>query len=129
MAAQFYKGDEVKFALNIDAQGFSMDDDDFEIEAVSTGGGSSIKGYKDATKASSTELVIFKKDSDSSESSSSDSSSSEESESQWFAILDTKNMAVGTIRIISTAYVPDANANDGVRTNIDVKVLGKLVNP
>ena len=36
--ATYYKGDEIKFAINLEAQGFSMDDDDFEVEVASPRG-------------------------------------------------------------------------------------------
>ena len=56
--ANYYKGDEIKFAINIEAPGFSMDDDDFDIEVKS--GNTSVKGYKDASKSQDTAVVIFK---------------------------------------------------------------------
>lgn len=133
--ADFYKGDEIKFAINIEAQGFSMDDDDFDIEVASTR--VSIKASKGDTASSSSDddnvpLVIFKEVPEtSSDSSSADSSSSEEEsqgEGQWYAIVDTSTLSTGSIRVISTAYVPDANANDGIRRQIAVATLCNLKN-
>lgn len=118
MAQQpFYKGDEIKFAISLEAPGFSMDDDDFDIEVKS--GSTSVKGYKGET---SQDLVIFK-ETDSS------SSSSEEESGTWYAIVDTKNLAVGKMRVIATAHIQDANANDGVRDSIAVSSLGQLMEP
>lgn len=105
--ATFYKGDEIKFSVNIEAAGFSMDDDDFDIEVKS--GNTSVKGYKGAQKESSSGVVIFKED------------------TGWYAIVDTATLAAGnTMRVIATAHIVDANANDGVRKNIAVQTLGQL---
>ena len=59
--AEYYKGEEIKFAINIDAPGFDMDTDDFEIEVASPR--NSVKGYKDASKTEDTAVVIFKEES------------------------------------------------------------------
>lgn len=124
--AEYYKGEEIKFAINIDAPGFDMDTDDFEIEVASKR--DSVVGYKDAAKAEDTALVIFKEESDSSDSSS-DSSSPEGGSAQWYGIVDTSALSTGELRVISKAYIPDANANDNIRVSIDVKPLATLKNP
>lgn len=126
----FYKGDEIKFAIDIKAPGFSMDDDDFEVEVKC--GSTSIKGSKAQPTLG---LRIFKETGESSssdwDSSSSDwdSSSSEEEKSEWFAIADTNELAIGTMRVVTTAFIVDAHANDGVRKDISVSTLGKLLEP
>lgn len=124
--ANYYKGDEIKFAINIEAPGFSMDDDDFDIEVKS--GNTSVKGYKDASKSQDTDVVIFKE----TETVQPETPEGEEpaepvTVNTWYAIVDTSNLAISSMRVIATAYIVDANANDGVRKNIAVQTLGKLV--
>ena len=121
----YYKGDEIKFAINIEVPGFSMDDDDFDIEVKS--GNTSVKGYKDASKSQDTAVVIFKE----TETVQPETPEGEEPQnpvtvSTWYAIVDTSSLALAEMRVIATAYIVDANANDGVRKNISVQKLGKL---
>lgn len=172
----FYKGDEVKFAINYKAPGFSMDDDDFEIEVKVSNTG--VKGYKNSESGSSTDIVIFKENElpetekrynisavqaggsyastilgngevwlvsttnslDNTGAGTCDAyivgdgkttaSNLELKQGDvWYAIVDTKNLPVGTMRVIVTGHIIDANANDGVRDDIAVAVLGKLVTP
>ncbi|MBQ9645324.1 MAG: hypothetical protein IJV24_03065 [Prevotella sp.] len=115
----FYKGDEVKFAINLEAPGFSMDDDDFEIEVKS--GNTSVKGYKGEQAGASSALIIFNEKVTPAQEGDPDT--------VWYAIVDTKTLAVGTMRVIATARIVDAKANDGVRDNIAVATLGKLIDP
>lgn len=110
--ATFYKGDEIKFAINLEVAGFSMDDDDFDIEVKS--GNTSLKGSKGAGSKASTDIVIFK---------------DPVTVSTWYAIVDTAKLPVGNMRVIATAHVIDANANDGVRKSIAVEKLGNLAEP
>ena len=124
----YYKGDEVMFAINLGAPGFSIDDDDFDIEVKS--GNTSVKGYKDASKSQDTAVVIFKK----TETVQPETPEGEEPQapvtvSKWYAIVDTSTLALSNMRVIATAYIVDANANDGVRKNIAVQPLGKLLEP
>lgn len=110
--ATYYRGTEIKFTINATAEGFSMDDDDFEVE-VATGRNSSVKGFKDATKTPETDVVVFK-----------------ESDA-WKAIVNTSKLSKGAMRVIVTVKIPDANANDGIRSEIavDSQHLGELVEP
>ena len=120
--AQFYKGDEIKFAINLEAPGFDMNNDDFDIEVKS--GNTSVKGYKNPPSGTTTPaLVIFKETSEPQEG---EEGEEGEATSQWYAIVDTATLATGTMRVIATAYIVDANANDGVRKNIAVQSLGQL---
>lgn len=117
--ATFYKGEEVKFAILLTAEGFDMDSDDFDIEVKSP------KNSIKASKGASTEdLVIFKENG-----SDSSSSSSSESGDTWYAIVNTsKFTATGELKVVATAYVPDTNASGNIRKQIDVKKLGDLKN-
>lgn len=129
--ANYYKGDEIKIAIDINAPGFDIDTDDFEIEVATRR--SKVTGYKNVEKQEDTAVVIFREsapsDSSDSDSSDSDSSSSENTTGQWYAIVDTSTLDAGEMRVIMKAYITDANANDGKRVNIDVKPLGTLLNP
>jgi len=124
--ANYYKGDEIKFEIKLEAPGFSMDDDDFDIEVKS--GNTSVKGYKDAPKSQDADVVIFKE----TETVQPETPEGEEPQdpvtvSTWYAIVDTSKLALASMRVIATAYIVDANANDGVRKNIAVQTLGRLV--
>lgn len=119
-----YRGEEYKFTINIEAQGFDMNTDDFDIEVKS--GNTSVKGYKDATKSQDTTVVIFKETATLPPETEGDEPTTVNT---WYAIVDTSSLAVGQMRAISTAYIVDANANDGIRKSIDVKPLDKLIDP
>lgn len=123
---KIYKGEEKKFAINLTAQGFSMDEDDFEIEVATPKG--SVKASKSAP---TNDLRIFR-DPELTDGSSPDSSggSTEEETGTWYGIIDTSKLpGTGEIKVIGTAFITDANANDGVRKEIAVTTLGTLANP
>jgi len=127
--ANYYKGDEIKFAIDITAPGFDIDTDDFEIEVATRR--SKVTGYKNVEKQEDTAVVIFRESAlpDSNSDSSSSDTSQEDGNGQWFAIVDTSTLDAGEMRVIMRAYITDANANDGKRVNVDVKPLGTLINP
>lgn len=122
--ANIYKGRELKFSIELTAEGFSMDTMDFDIEVASPR--NSVIGYKTSRSSSSDEpnpdLIIFK-DSDSS------SSDSSGDDGTWFCIVDTAKLSLGSLRVIATAHIQDANANDGIRNEIAVAPLGTLIDP
>lgn len=112
--AQILKGTEQKFAINLTAPGFSMDTDDFEIEVASPS--ESLKGYKNPPQGASTDVLIFKETVDGA--------------STWYAIVNTAAFTkTGELRVIATAHIPDANANDGIRDEVVKTSLGTLANP
>lgn len=111
-----YKGTEVKFGINLAAPGFDMDTDDFEIMIVSAA--TSVSGAK-GNPDSSSKIRIFSEPSD----------SSGESGSNWYAIAETDTLKTGALKVIAKAYIPDANAADGIRTEVAVAELGMLANP
>lgn len=125
----FYKGDEIKFAITLEAPGFDMDTDDFDIEVKSVN--TSVKGYKTPPAGTSVQgLVIFKETPEPQDGGEGEEGDGETTPAgQWYAIVDTSTLAIGTMRVVATAHIVDANANDGVRNNIDVKQLGKLLDP
>lgn len=138
--ANYYKGAEIKFKLELEAEGFDMDRDDFKVDIVS--GNTTISGDKwndrataisadDATKLA---VIVFRypelpDSSDSSASDSSGSSSSEDEEAGWYVIFNTSTLSVGDMKLVAWAYVPDGNADDLIRTDIAVTAIGRLVNP
>lgn len=116
--AQFYQGSEVKFAIDLQAQGFSMDTDDFDIEVKS--GKTSVIGHKGDTPDPSLDVVIYSETVQPEQ-------EGDEPVTIWYAIVDTAKLNPGNLNVIATAYVPDAHANDGIRKEIAVDTLGKLV--
>ena len=140
----YYKGTEIKFNIDIKAEGFDMDIDDFDVAVVS--GNTRIEGDKWNSRAAAMansdsseerqrrmELLVFRDpplpDSSDSDTDGSSSDSSEEEESHWFAIANTEYLAVGDMKVIGTCYIPDGYADDLIRRDIDVTTLGRLVNP
>jgi hypothetical protein len=117
--AKVYIGEEKKFAINLSAQGFSMDDNDFDIEVVVAG--QSEKGNK-ANSIEGSPIVIFSEDVTPQEG---------DPFKQWFGIIDTSVFdKSGESKVIATAYVPDTHADDGIRKEIAVsKELGQFVLP
>ena len=108
--ANFYSGSEVKFGIELTAQGFSMDTDDFEVQ-VTTGRGT-VNGNSTNTGTDGN-LIIYKDSSD----------------GKWYAILDTSPLGTGDVKVVATAHIPDSNAKDGIRNEIAVATLGRIVNP
>lgn len=121
-ANMFYKGEEKKFAFKIEATGFDMDTDDFELEVTSS---------KDVIAVMKTgepnehgvwaneegSLCVFYE------------TDQATSEKNWFAIVDTQFFTTtGQLNIIGTAFIVDEKAFDGVRKSIDESILGTLKN-
>ena len=88
-----YLGTELKFAITITAGGFSMQEDDFSVEFKNTSNGNSVK-------LSKSELV---------------------SDGElYLALVDTTALGAGIVRVVTTAFVPDADFDDGLRTEVNV---------
>lgn len=118
----FFKGEEIKVAINLEAPGFSMDNDDFIIEVKS--GKVIITGYKNPPEGSSTDVIIFKE----TETVPPEEEGGEETTvNKWYAIIDTKSLPAGTLTMIATAKILDTHANDGVRDSIATAQLCKLL--
>ena len=131
----FYKGEEKKFAINIEAADFDMNTDDFEIEVTNGRESFSVKKTGEPTEAGiwtnqDGSLVIFYEEE-------TVETPSEEQGGEptvtttrtWFGIIDTQYFnAAGQLTVIGTAYIVDAKAYDGVRKSIDEQVLGTLKN-
>lgn len=119
--ANYYQGDEIKFAIDIQAEGFDMTTDDFDIEVVS--GKTSIKASKGDEASQDAALVIFKEETTIQPE---DPEGEEQTITTWYAIVDTSSLPIGNMIVVSTAYIVDANANDGVRRSISTAQLGRL---
>lgn len=96
----YYRGTELKFKVELTAAGFSMASDDFEIEVKS--GRSTISMAKE-------DLI--------------------EKSGEYYAVIDTSDLPAGTLKLVATAHVPDTDADDGVRNEVAVANLCKIVNP
>lgn len=128
--ATFIIGSDIKFAIDLTAIGFSMDNDDFDITVKTSR--DTITASKDSPSPDG-KLVIFREPelSSSSDSSSSDSSSSDSStgdEGTWFAILKTEGLMKGDVYVIGTAHIPDVQASGAIRNEKAKGKLGELVN-
>lgn len=84
-------GTEIKFAVNIEAQGFSMDDDDFTLYIMK--GRNVIKEY---TKS---DLVV--------------------EDGTYLLCVDTEGIGVGSFDLAVKAQVPDGHFQDSYRTEIE----------
>lgn len=84
-------GTGLKFAVNITAEGFSMEDDDWKV--VFQCGRKSVE----ITKA---EASIGEDDT-------------------FYVNVDTSLLGAGTLSVITTAYVPDDDWEGGVRKEVD----------
>lgn len=96
----YYRGTELKFKVTVTATGFSMANDDFKVEVKS--GRSSITLEKE-------DLI--------------------EKSGEYYAVIDTNELPAGTLKLVATAYVPDSDADDGIRNEVAVTNLCQIVNP
>jgi hypothetical protein len=105
-----------------------MDTDDFDIEVVSTIGGS-LKGSKGGT---GTDVIIYGEQTETQvPSEDPQGEPTTETTTTWFVIVNTANelRPGGSLKVIATAYVPDAHADDGIRKQIATAVLDKFIEP
>lgn len=86
---EIYVGTELKYALNIEAEGFDMWEHEFEVDIVR--GQKRIHIPKDA-------MVI--------------------SDDQFFLCFDTRELGTGRVYAYVTAHVPDADFPDGIRDEV-----------
>lgn len=89
------QGDEAKYQIMIDADGFNMETDDFQIELLY-----GMMGKKLTIKKSDT---IFSVDG-------------------FFFVFQTDEM-VGRVTARCTYYIPDIDCADGLRTEVDEQLL------
>lgn len=94
--SQIFQGTELKFSLDIQIEGFSMVDDDFFI-VIRNGVGKSVTIQKSAMLLQEDEKFLF--------------------------TVDTEELGTGKYTIITTAFVPDGDFEDGLRTEVDKRTL------
>lgn len=94
-----YLGTELKYQLNITATGFSMTDDNFTVDIV--------RGPK-RIHFDKADLVS-------------------DGEGHYFVCFDSTPLGVGVASIIGTAYVPDEDFSDGLRTEVKKAELVTLL--
>lgn len=83
---------EVKFAIGVTADGFSMDEDDFTLYVM--------KGRNIVKEVPKSALVV-------------------DGDGTYLLCLDTAELGVGTFDLAVRADVPDAHFGDGLRTEIE----------
>ena len=84
-------GTEVKFAVSLEAQGFSMSDNDFTLYIMK--GRNIVKEYQKA------DMVV--------------------EDDTYLLCIDTKEIGIGTFDLAVNAQVPDRHFQDSYRTEIE----------
>lgn len=95
-----YEGQGMKFALDIASPGFSMDDDDFELEVSNESNGRKLKIAK-------TDMLV-------------------RDDGTYIFTVDTNKTGRGRLVLTTTAYVPDTDFDGGIRVEIDKKELCRV---
>ena len=98
--ATIYKGTELKFKVELTATGFSMADDEFEVE---------VKSGKTSVVLDKEDLIL--------------------NSGNYYGIVSTDNLAPGEVKFVCTAHIPDSDASDGVRNEVAVYNLCTLAKP
>ena len=86
----FYLGGDLKFLVELEAPGFDMDDDRFTV---------TLKGRKTEKVYEKADLVT-------------------DGEGKWYCCFESDDFGPGLIQVVLTAYVPDDDFEDGIRTEI-----------
>lgn len=102
MDEKYWIGTDLKFAFTIKADGFSMEDDDYDLILCC--------GTK---QVQLTKNDIVEGD----------------EEGTYFLLIDTTQFPSGTVRIVARAKVPDDDFDSGVRREVAVKDLCVLRHP
>ena len=98
-------GTVLKYKVEITAEGFSMDEDDFDIE---------IRRGKESIVLDKSDLIIHDIE---------DEDTGEVTETEYYMAIDTAALGPGKYEVITRAYVPDDDIEDGVRPEIDKQTL------
>lgn len=100
MADSIYLGTDLKVLIEMEAPGFSMSEDNWEVSLKS--GGKVLK--------------TFAKD-----------ECIEDSEGKFYICIRAADLKTGTIDIVFHALVPDDDWDDGIRNEVDKKVLAQII--
>ena len=117
--ANYYQGTEIKFKIELTAEGFTMDTDPFDITVASQR--SSVTGSKT--------IAVTGASSDSDKKQGSAELSIVRESDGWYGIVETDALSKGELRVIATAHITDTSAYDGVRNEVAVAALGQLLVP
>ena len=100
MNEQIYIGTDIKVQVSIEASGFSMEDDDWDVSLKS--GGKVLKTYSKA------DCMM-------------------DSDGQFYALVRAEDLKSGDIDILFHALVPDEDWDDGLRNETDKQHLLKVL--
>ena len=106
-----YIGTELKFLIEIEADNFSMVDDNFTVDIV--------RGLN--------RQHFEKSDLVDEEYQEEDADHNTVTKHHYYVCFDTATLGAGTVYAIVTAYVPDMDFSDGLRTEVYKVELGKLI--
>lgn len=91
-------GTDLKIKVELICEGFSMDDNDFDLTLRWNGGS---KTYK-KTSSSTDENIVKAQDG-----------------SGWYLVIETEELSMkGLVTLIATLYVPDTDFPDGIRSEV-----------
>lgn len=90
-----YVGTELKYTLNIETEGFSMDTDDFKIIVRSSHG---------TIEIPKSQMILTDND-------------------EYLFTVDTSELGAGDYYVSVVAYVPDTDFDDGLRTEVTKQLL------
>lgn len=96
---RIYRGTELKFRLTIEADGFSMEDDDFAVRVYSR---------RKSIKIPKENMIV-------------------DGEGNYIFTFGTADLDTGDITLETTAYVPDTDFDDGIRTEVNKIELCKVL--
>lgn len=106
-----YVGTELKFLIEIEADNFSMVDNDFTVEIVRG------PNHQFFAKADLVDEEYEEEDTD----------HNTVTKHHYYVCFDTATLGIGNYCAIVTAYVPDLDFSDGLRTEVYKVELGKLM--
>lgn len=92
-----FKGTDLKYLLKIESEGFSMDNDDFKVVLRNSFGTKKVEIEKSQMLKSGDDGYIF--------------------------TFSTDDVGTSEITMTTIAYVPDADFEDGIRTEVERFVL------
>lgn len=111
MMDSVYVGTELKYLIEIEADNFSMVDDDFTVEIVRG------PNHQLFAKADLVDEEYEEEDTD----------HNTVTKHHYYVCFDTAALGIGNYYAIVTAFVPDLDFSDGFRTEVYKVELGKLM--
>lgn len=100
-----FVGTVLKYKVEITAEGFSMDEDDFKIV---------IRRGNQSVTLDKSDLIIHEVEA---------SGSGEETVTEYYMLVDTAALGAGKYEVITYAYVPDDDVEGGIRQEITKQEL------